>query len=52
MLIMKKATQDKVKWTKKEELVEVNDFPEDFIPEMQQIISQYFTTKAQKNDYR
>ena len=42
---MRKAGEKKIKWTKKEELVEVNDYPESFVTEMQQIVAQYFTDK-------
>lgn len=43
--IMANAMSKKVKWTKKEELVEVNDYPEDFTPTMQETLIQYFKTK-------
>lgn len=45
ILIMKKAKEDGVLWTKKQELIEVNDFPETFIEKMQDIAIQYFKTK-------
>lgn len=48
MTIMRKAGEKKVKWTKKEELVEVNNFPETFTSEMQQIVADYFTSKQEK----
>lgn len=49
-LIIKKAKEKGVRWVKKEELVEVNDYPQGFAPEMQDILIQYFSSKSQKNE--
>ncbi len=46
--IMSKAKEKNVKWVKKEELVQVNDFPESFTSEMQQIVINYFSSKTKK----
>lgn len=46
--IMAKAMSKKVKWTKKEELIEVNDYPEEFKEEMIQIAIEHFKNKTTK----
>lgn len=45
LMIMSKAKEKKVKWVKKQEMVEVNDFPDDFLPEMQETLIKYFSSK-------
>lgn len=46
--VMTKAKERKVKWTKKEEMIPVNDFPEEFIPEMQDVLISHFANKKSK----
>lgn len=48
LIIMGAAKKKKVKWTKKMEMIEVNDFPKEFVPEMQDILIQYFSSKKPK----
>ncbi len=45
---MNRARDKKIKWTKKKELIEVNDYPEEFIPEMQQLLVSHFANKKSK----
>lgn len=49
-LIIRKAKEKGVLWVKKQELVEVNDYPQEFSAEMQDILIQYFSSKKPKNE--
>lgn len=48
MLAMAKAKEKKVKWGKKPEMVEVNDYPDELVPDIQTIVIDYFTAKNKK----
>lgn len=43
--VMTKAKEQKVRWTKKQELIEVNDYPAEFVSEMQQLLISHFSNK-------
>lgn len=47
-LIMTKAREKKVRWGKKEEVTTVNDYPEEFLQEMEQIAIDYFKKRTEK----
>lgn len=48
-IIQNKAREQKVRWTKVDEVISVNDFPETFIEEMQNTVADYFTSKTTNN---
>lgn len=48
-LVMNKAKESGVRWQKKKELVDVNDFPETFAGQMQETAINYFKSKTNQN---
>ena len=41
--ISKKAKSDRIKFTQKQEFINVSDYPPDFVPEMERIAIEYLT---------
>ena len=46
--IRQKAWEEKIRWTKKEEIIQVNDYPPEFEDQMQEMAIQYFKNKTVK----
>lgn len=49
MLVMAKAKERNIKWRKVKELVEVNDYPDELVLDIQSIVIDYFTKKNKSN---
>ncbi len=47
-IINTKAKAAKITWAKKEQVIQVNDYPDEFVPTMQQILIEFFKSKSQK----
>ncbi len=45
-LISQKAKAKRIPFTQKQEFINVSDYPEDFVPEMEKIAIKYFTPKT------
>ena len=44
IMFMSKAKKAKVRSEKKDEVIQVNDFPESIVPDLQEIVIQYFSS--------
>jgi hypothetical protein len=48
--VMLRAKQSKVRWTKVEEIAQVNDFPESFADEMREVVEEYLRGKGSNHN--